>query len=111
MRVLLDECIDERLRHDIRGHECQTARYAGFAGLKNGALLLAAEIAGFDVVMTVDQNIPYQQNIRDRRVAILVLQAPTNRLDDLRRTIPAVLAALASVRSGEIMICDARILE
>jgi hypothetical protein len=53
--------------------------------------------------MTVDQNIRYQQNVRNRRVAILVLRAPTNRLEDLRRTIPAVLAALATVNPGEII--------
>ena len=47
MRILLDECVDERLRHLFHEHDCQTARYAGFAGLKNGALLLAAEAEGF----------------------------------------------------------------
>jgi hypothetical protein len=100
----LDECIDERLRHDIRDHECQTARYAGLAGLKNGALLSAAEVAGFDVVVTVDQNIPYQQDIRDRRIAILILRASTNRLEHLKRTLPAALAALAIMKHGDIVI-------
>ena len=56
MRLLLDECVDERLRHLFQGHECETARYSGFAGFKNGALLLAAEDAEFDVILTVDQN-------------------------------------------------------
>jgi hypothetical protein len=53
MRLLLDECIDERLRYEFPGHECQTARYAQLAGLKNVRLLLAAEAAGFDVIVTV----------------------------------------------------------
>jgi len=48
MRLLLDECIDERLRHAVTGHDCVSVRFAGFAGLKNGALLTAAEAAGFD---------------------------------------------------------------
>jgi hypothetical protein len=55
MRILLDECVDERLRHFFHEHDCQTARFAGFAGLKNGALLIAAEAAGFEVIVTVDQ--------------------------------------------------------
>jgi hypothetical protein len=45
LRVLLDECVDEQLRHHLPGHECQTARYAGFAGLENGDLLKRAEAA------------------------------------------------------------------
>src|SRR3981081_2389716 len=55
MRILIDECIDERFRNSLPGHDCQTARYAGLAGLKNGDLLTAAETAKFDVFLTVDQ--------------------------------------------------------
>jgi hypothetical protein len=55
MRVLLDECVSEGLRNYLAGHECQTARYAGFAGLENGQLLTAAEAARFDVLLTVDR--------------------------------------------------------
>ena len=65
MRILLDECIDERLRHLFTEYDCQTARNAGFAGLTNGALLLAGKSAAFDVLMTVDQNIPDQQTLTD----------------------------------------------
>ena len=54
MRLLLDECVDERLRLLFSGHDCHTARYAGLAGLKNGELLKAAESAGFEVIITVD---------------------------------------------------------
>src|SRR6267378_4525608 len=53
MRVLLDECVSEVLRNYLAGHECQTARYAGFAGLENGQLLTAAEAAKFDDKLTV----------------------------------------------------------
>jgi hypothetical protein len=56
MRILLDECVDQGLRHSFEQHECQPAGYAGLAGLKNGALLLAAEEAGIDVVVTADQD-------------------------------------------------------
>jgi predicted nuclease of predicted toxin-antitoxin system len=94
MRLLLDECIDERLRLLFSGHECNSARYAGLAGLKNGELLLAAEAADFDVLVTVDQNIPDQQNLTSRRLSLLVLCAPTNRLHDLQRLVPIALGAL-----------------
>ena len=56
MRILLDVCIDERLRHCFHSHDCQTCRYAGLKGLANGRLLSAAEQAGFEALITVDQN-------------------------------------------------------
>jgi len=55
MRILIDECIDEQFRSSLPGHDCQTARYAGLAGLKNSDLLTAAEAKKFDVFLTVDQ--------------------------------------------------------
>jgi predicted nuclease of predicted toxin-antitoxin system len=82
MRILIDECINERLRNSLAGHDSQTARYAGFAGLKNGDLLTAAEAAKFDVFLTVDQGIEYQQNLTGRKIAI-ILRANSNRLHDL----------------------------
>ena len=60
MRLLLDECVDQRLRFLFEGHACETAGFAKLAGLKNGALLSAAEVAGDDVLVTTDREIPYQ---------------------------------------------------
>src|SRR6267154_416057 len=83
MRVLIDECIDERFRNSLPEHDCQTARYAGLAGLKNGELLIAAETAKFDVFLTVDQGIEYQQNLTGRNIAIIIFRTKSNRLKDL----------------------------
>ena len=103
MRVLLDECIDERFRNWLTGHECQTARYAGLAGLENGDPLQAAETAKFDAFLTVDQGIEYQQKLRDRRIAILILCAKSNRLKDLLPLVPACLTHLESVQPGQVV--------
>lgn len=84
-------------------HECQTARFANLAGLKNGRLLDAAEAAGFDVLITVDQHIPDQQNLTGRTIALMILFASTNRLRDLALLVPAVISALASIRHGDIV--------
>lgn len=75
MRILIDECVDQRLRHSFEGQSCETAAYAKLAGLKNGELLTAAEVAGFDVLVTTDQEIPFQQELAGRRVAVLILGA------------------------------------
>ena len=104
MRILIDECIDERMRHDFSiHHDCQTARFAKLAGFKNGELLTAAESAGFDTIITIDQSIPFQQNLSGRATAVLILRAPTNRLADLRKIVPAALVALGTIQPGEVV--------
>jgi predicted nuclease of predicted toxin-antitoxin system len=103
MRLLIDECIDERLRLLFPGHDCQTARFANLAGLENGRLLEAAEAAGFDVLITVDQNIPDQQNLAGRSISVMILCARTNRLRDLELLIPAAASALRSIRRGDVV--------
>jgi hypothetical protein len=95
--------IDEHFRHLFPGHHSQTVRYAGLAGLSNGNLLAAAEAAGFEVIITVDQNIPFQQNLESRTIAMLILCAPTNRLRDLQKIVPAALEALASIKPGDVV--------
>jgi predicted nuclease of predicted toxin-antitoxin system len=108
MRVLLDECVDENLRHHLGDHECQTCRYAGLAGLSNGALLAAAERAEFAVVITVDQGMPVQQNLRGRSISIVVLRARTTNLDDLLTLIPRLLEALETLSAGDVVVIAAR---
>lgn len=103
MRILLDECVDERLRHLFNEHDCQTARFAGISGLKNGALLSTAEAAGFDVIVTVDQHIPEQQDLAGRQISLLILCGRTNRLSDLKPLMPAALNALALMSRGQVV--------
>ncbi len=102
MRVLIDECIDERFRNSLPEHDCQTVRYAGFAGLKNGELLIAAEAAKFDVFLTVDQSVQYQQNLTGRIIAIIILRAKSNRLKDLLPLARACLACIETIQPGQI---------
>lgn len=103
MRILIDECIDERFRNSFKGQDCQTARYAGLAGLRNSELLKAAEKAGFEVLLTVDQGVEYQQNLTGRTIAIIVLRAKSNRLKDLLPLVPACLGHLESIQPGQIV--------
>jgi len=103
MRLLIDECIDERLRLLFAGYDCQTARFANLAGLKNALPLDAAEAAGFDILITVDQNIPDQQNLIGRKISLLILCAPRIRLHKLARIVPDALAALRSIERGAVV--------
>jgi predicted nuclease of predicted toxin-antitoxin system len=103
MRILIDECIDEQLRNAIPGHDCQTARYAGLAGLKNGDLLTAAEAAKFDIFLTVDQGIAHQQNLAGRTIAVIVFHVKSNRLKNLVQLVPTCLARMESIRPGQVV--------
>jgi hypothetical protein len=92
VRVFLDECVDWRLARDIVGHDVKTARQMGWTTIKNGALLtLASE--HFDAFVTVDRNLSFQQNLESFSITVIVLQARTNRLADLRPLVPRLVAA------------------
>lgn len=93
MRVLLDECVDWRLGRGLTSHEVKTARQMGWATLKNGELLALASTR-FDVFVTVDRNLSFQQDIVSFSIAVIVLQARTNRLADLRSLLPSLLSAI-----------------
>ena len=102
MRVLLDECLPRRLRRAIPGHEVVTVAGAGWAGKTNGELLGLA-VAEFDVFVTVDKNLPAQQNLERLEIGIVILQAPTNRFQDLEPLIPNLVDVLESIRPGELL--------
>jgi len=102
MRVLLDECVPRALRNDIPGHEVKTVAEVGCAGVKNGELLRLAA-AEFDLLITVDRNLEYQQNFEGLSLAVIVIDAPSNDINALRPLMPAVLAAIAQTRPGVVM--------
>lgn len=103
MRILLDECVDQRFRRELPGHEVSTVQESGWAGKKNGELLaLAAQ--RFEVFVTVDRNLFFQQNVTKLEVAVIVLSSRTNRLADLKPLAPKVLTALAKIKAGEISV-------
>jgi hypothetical protein len=103
MKVFLDECVDWRLSRDLVGHDVLTARQRGWTSIKNGELLaLAAQ--EFDVFVTVDRNLSFQQNLAPLTIAVIVLAAPTNRLGELKTLVPRLLAAIASAKPGPATI-------
>ena len=75
MKILLDECLPVDFRHNFPNHEAHTAQSAGLKGKKNGDLLRAAEITGYDVLLTVDQGIPHQQSFAGRTISIILVRS------------------------------------
>ncbi len=103
MKPLLDECVPRKFKNQLPGHECKTAPEAGFAGRKNGELLFLAEQNGFEVLLTVDHGIEHEQNLTQRRIAVVVIHAKSSRLLDLSPQSPEVLRVLSSIQSGQLV--------
>jgi predicted nuclease of predicted toxin-antitoxin system len=102
VRILLDECLPKRLKRDLVGHEARTVPEMGWASKKNGELLALAE-GGFDVFLTVDRNLSFQQDIARFNVAVVVLIAKGNRYSDLWPLMPDLLAVLVGVVPGQLV--------
>jgi len=103
MKVLLDECVTRYLKRDFIGHEVLTVEEAGFKGLKNGQLLQAASNQ-WDVLVTVDQNLEYQQSLKTLTVAVIVLKARRSTYPILKPLMPQVLITLEKIKPGEIIV-------
>jgi hypothetical protein len=98
MRVLLDEQLPRHLAREIAGHQQR-----GWAGLKNGELLRVAADASFEVLVTADRNLQFQQNLTQSRLGIILLIASSNALEDLLPLVTNLLAAIPKARSGRML--------
>jgi predicted nuclease of predicted toxin-antitoxin system len=99
LKLLLDECVDRRLARDLAPHEVRTVVQMGWSGRKNGELLRLAE-KEFEVFITVDSNLTSQQNLSQFNLAVMILRAQSNRLEELRALVPKMLAALPNFTQG-----------
>jgi hypothetical protein len=99
LRILLDENIPAPLRHLIDAHQTIPAYDAGWADLSNGDLIAAAEADGFDLLITADRNIRYQQNLTGRRLSLIVLS--TNIWPTIRANPAPILSAIECIQPGD----------
>jgi hypothetical protein len=104
VKVLLDENLDHRLRKNLGSHEVFTASYKGWGGFKNGKLLEAAEDDGFNVLVTGDQTLYYEQSLTGRRLAIVALSCVEWRI--LKNYLPQIIAAIGSAVPGSFQAIE-----
>jgi predicted nuclease of predicted toxin-antitoxin system len=102
MRILLDESLPRKLALEFIGHNVQTVQKAGWSGLSNGELLRIAS-GDFEVLVTGDQNLQFQQNPASLPIAVIVLVAFNNRLETLRPLMPRVLEKLKTIAPGQLI--------
>jgi hypothetical protein len=103
MKLLLDECLPRKLKIHLPGHECHTVPDAGWAGKKNGELLSLAEKSGFEIFLTFDRGLEYEQNLKGREIAVILLSAKSSRLADLLPQVPDIHTALRSINTGQLV--------
>lgn len=101
MRILLDECIPRRFKNSLAPHDCHTVAEQGWGGRRNGELLALAEKNTFQVFVTLDRGIEYQQNLKARSIAIVLLRSQTSRLSDLLPLAASILKVIESLQPGQ----------
>ena len=102
MRILLDESLPRNLKLELPGHDAQTVQKRGWSGLKNGELLREAS-REFQVFLTGDRNLEFQQNLTTLPIAVIVMVAVNNRIETLRSLVPDVLKALRTIQLGQLV--------
>lgn len=103
MRLLLDECVPRPLLRDLAGHDAHHVVDMGWSSKRNGELLKLMLGERFGAPLTVDQNLPFQQNLKASGISVVVVVARTNRVKGLRPLLPQILRALAAIKPGEFV--------
>lgn len=105
MKILLDECLPKRFAGRIMGHEVWTVQQAKLSGFKNGELLKQAA-SQFDAFVTLDQNLPLQNNLAHQPLRILLLKARSSRFADLEPPVPALVRAIGTSNPGQVVLVE-----
>ena len=108
MRILVDQCLPRQLATELIGHEATTVRAQRWLGLRNGVLLRSAVDAGFEVFITNDSSIEFQQNVKRIGIAVIAIEGFRNRIQDLRPVIPKVLEELKTIKPGQVVTISRR---
>ena len=103
MKLLLDECVPRRLKNEFAGHDVRTVDEIGLKGVLDGELLRAASVQQFEVFITVDRRLPFQQNLSRLNLALIILVARPCRYPQLKLLMPETLVALRTINPGDVV--------
>ena len=110
MKILLDECVDRRFGRELVGHDVRTVPQMGWAGIKNGELMKLA-VDEFDIFLTVDRNLSYQQDVSKFDLVVLVIHSLSNRYTDLKPFAELVLTSIDSRVPGTATVLSLEFFE
>ena len=103
MKVLIDECLDHKIRFILPGHDAVSVEWAGLKGVRNGELLRRANLS-FDALVTADQGLPYEQDLKGLNLIVVVLQLGTTQAKKLQPYIHEIVRALEAAQPGTVSI-------
>ena len=106
MKILLDECVNKRLKSHLSGFEIYTVNEMKWCGVKNGKLMSLCVTNQFDIILTIDKNIIHQQNIEKYPLAIVVLNVSTSKMEELQLFIPSFLKQIHHFEKKRVYIID-----
>jgi len=106
MKILLDECVTKKLKPYLKEFEVFTVIELGWGGVKNGKLLTLCVENDFDVLLTIDKNLIYQQNLGKYKISIAVLKTVTSKIEDLRQFVPSFKEQLLHFESHKVYLID-----
>jgi predicted nuclease of predicted toxin-antitoxin system len=103
LRILIDESLPVKFAAFLPDHEVSTVRQQRWHGLRNGVLLRTAVDRGFEIIISADQSIRYQQNLRAIGIAVIAIAGVRKTMDRLRPLVPKILAAIEIIKVGEVI--------
>ena len=106
MKILLDECVTKKLEAQLSEFEVYTVTQLGWGGIKNGKLLTLCTENNFDVLLTIDKNLIYQQNLKKYKISIAVLNTITSKIGEISQFIPSLKAQLPKFEFHKVYIID-----
>ena len=106
MKILLDECVTKHLKPFLSEHEVVTVREMGWSGIKNGKLIALCVENQFDILLSIDKNLQYQQNLDKYALTIVILNSSTSKVEDLKEFIPSLLITINNFDKHKAYILD-----
>jgi hypothetical protein len=111
MKILLDECVTKKLKQHLDGFEVRTVVEMGWSGFRNGTLLRAAVEAQFDVLLSIDRNMAFQQNMANYDIAVVVFDTQRSKVQVLVKFLPEFTAKIGEYSRGQISLLEANYIE
>lgn len=106
MKILLDECVTKHLKAHLTGHEVFTAKEMGWGGIKNGRLMMLCVDQHFDILLTIDKNLQYQQNLEKYPISVIVLNSLTSKVEELITFLPKLLPQLSQLERHKAYVIN-----
>ncbi len=106
MKILLDECVTKRLKPYLQEYETFTVMEMGWGGLKNGKLLSQCVENNFEILLTIDKNLMFQQNLEKYAISIVVLNSPSSKIEDLVLFVPSIKLQLDNLEKHKAYLID-----